>query len=172
MPRINQGIEHIKLKDLRTGHLNTFYANLQEEGVRMDTKCKACVDLAAILKRKRLTQVKLAENTGLSAFTVRKAVSGENVNLNSAALIAKALGYSRSELFAEEAKGETLDANTVRGYHRLISSILTRAVKWGFLAYNPAANAELPKMTQKEAAHLDEKDARRMLELLQDEPIK
>lgn len=172
MPRINQGIGHIKLKDLRTGHLNTFYANLQEEGMRMDTKCKACADLAAILKRKHLTQVKLAENTGLSAFTVRKAVSGENVNLNSAALIAKALGYSRSELFTEEAKGETLDANTVRGYHRLISSILTRAVKWGFLAYNPAANAELPKMTQKEAAHLDEKDARRMLELLQDEPIK
>ena len=45
-------------------------------------------------------------------------------------------------------------------------------MKWGFIPFNPAANAELPKLMPKEAAHLDEEDARRLLELLQNEPAK
>ena len=36
--RINQAIGHIKLKDLRTGHLNEFYRNLEETGIRADLK--------------------------------------------------------------------------------------------------------------------------------------
>lgn len=31
--RINQAIGHIRLCDLRTGHINSFYRNLQESGV-------------------------------------------------------------------------------------------------------------------------------------------
>lgn len=170
--RANQAIGHIKLRDLKTGHLNTFYANLQEEGMRQDTKGRARVDLAAMAKKAKLTRVKLAEETGLSEHTIRAAFDGKNINTDSAAKIAKALGGSRSELFTEEPQADTLDANTVRAYHRVISSVLTKAVKWGYIPYNPAANAELPKLDSKEAACLDEADARRLLELLQDEPIK
>ena len=32
--RINQAIGHIRLCDLRTGHINSFYQNLQEQGIR------------------------------------------------------------------------------------------------------------------------------------------
>ncbi len=172
LPRIYQAIGHIRLRDLKTGHLNSFYSNLQEDGMRLDGRCKSSVDLRALLKKHHLTQVKMSEMAGLSLRTVKAAISGKNINDKSATAIAKAFGCSRSDLFVDESKDSTLDANTVRGYHRLISSILTKAVKWGYLPYNPAINAELPKMTQKEAAHLDEADARRLLELLQDEPIK
>lgn len=172
LPRIYQGIGHIKLRELRTGHLNTFYSNLQEDGMRQDTKSRARVDLAALMKKNKRTREQLAKETGLSLHTIRAAVDGKNVNRDSAAKIAKALGCSRSDLFTDEEKSETLDANTVRGYHRIISSILTKAVKWGYIPFNPAVNAELPKMTPKEAAHLDEADARRLLELLQNEPVK
>jgi integrase len=172
LPRIYQGIGHIKLCDLKTGHLNTFYSNLQEEGMRQDTKSCARVDLKALLEKNSLNRVQLSEMTGLSTSTLRAAIDGKNINGDSAAKIAKAVGRPRSELFKDEARSETLDANTVRGYHRIISSILTKAVKWGYIPFNPAANAELPKMAAKEAAHLDEDDARRLLELLQDEPIK
>lgn len=103
--RINQGIGHIKLKDLRTGHLNSFYANLEEDGMNLHT-------------------------------------------------------------------GGKLSANSVRAYHRVISSILTKAVKWGYITFNPAVNAELPKQETKEAPHLQEAEARRLLELLHGEPIK
>jgi len=102
--RINQAIGHKKLKDIRTPHLNTFYKNLQEDGLNRHT-------------------------------------------------------------------GGKLSPSTVRIYHRLISSILGKAVKWGYIPYNPAANAELPKLERKEAAYLDEADARQLLRLLHKEPV-
>lgn len=55
---------------------------------------------------------------------------------------------------------------------RVVSSCLGKAVKWGYIPYNPAVNAQLPKMQQQEALYLDEADARRLLKLLQEEPIK
>ena len=103
--RANQAIGHIKLKDLKTGHLNSFYANLEEEGMNLHT-------------------------------------------------------------------GGQLSANSVRAYHRVISSILSKAVKWGYIPFNPAMNAELPKQEPKEAPHLEEAEARRLLELLHNEPMK
>ncbi len=172
LPRINQGIGHIKLKDLKTGHLNTFYNNLQEEGMRRDTKCKAKVDLQEVLKKRKLTSAALSDASGISLFSLRRALRGENVNVATAAAVAKALEVPRSELFEDIDKRDTLNANTVRGYHRLISSILSKAVKWGYIPFNPAVNAELPKLETKEAAHLDEAEARRLLQLLQNEPIK
>jgi len=68
--------------------------------------------------------------------------------------------------------GGLLSASSIRGYHRVISSILTKAVKWGFIASNPALNAEPPKIGRREAAYLDEDDVRRLLTLLHNEPIK
>lgn len=172
LPRINQGIGHIKLKDLKTGHLNTFYNNLQEEGMRRDTKCKAKVDLQKVLKKCKLTSAALSDASGICLFSLRRALRGENVNIATAAAIAKALEMPRSELFEDIVKRDTLNANTVRGYHRLISSILSKAVKWGYIPFNPAVNAELPKLETKEAAHLDEAEARRLLQMLQNEHIK
>lgn len=84
----------------------------------------------------------------------------------------KALNVPRSDLFTELSKGTFLNANTVRGYHQLISSILSKAVKWGYIPFNPATNAELPKLKPAEAVHLDEADARKLLTLLQNEPIR
>ena len=130
------------------------------------------MDLAALLKKEGRTRVSISEKTGLGVCTVQAAIAGKNVTMHSADKIAEALGRSRLDLFIDVEKRKTLDANTVRGYHRLISSILTKAVKWGFIPFNPAANAELPKLMPKEAAHLDEEDARRLLELLQNEPAK
>ncbi|MDR0904883.1 MAG: site-specific integrase [Oscillospiraceae bacterium] len=104
LKRINCAIGHIRLRELKTGHLNSFYVALQEDGLNCHT-------------------------------------------------------------------GGKLAASTVRVYHRCISSILSKAVKWGYIPFNPAANAELPKAETKEAPHLDEWEARRLLELLHNEPI-
>ena len=148
------------------------YANLQEVCIRLDVKSRARVDLASLLKKEGHTRVSISEKTGLGVCTVQAAIAGKNVTMHSADKIAEALGRSRLDLFIDVEKRKTLDANTVRGYRRLISSILTKAVKWGFIPFDPAAKAELPKLTPKEAAHLDEEDARRLLELLQNEPAK
>lgn len=172
LDRINQAIGHIKLRDLKTGHLNTFYANLQEEGMRGDVKCKPRAALSSLVTGRKIKQITIASEAGLSVATVRATLAGHNVNVQSADLIAKALGASRSELFTEEGKDDVLTSSTIRSYHRVISSLLAKAVKWGYIPYNPAVNAELPKMDVREAAHLEEADARRLLQLLLDEPIK
>lgn len=105
LPRILDALGHISLCDLKTGHINQFYSNLQEDGMNART-------------------------------------------------------------------GGKLAANSVLAHHRCLSSMLSKAVKWGYLPHNPAENAELPKKEAKEAAYLDEKDARQLLEALRSAPIK
>lgn len=68
--------------------------------------------------------------------------------------------------------GGKLSVNTIHHYHRCISSILSKAEKWGYIPYSPAARAELPKLKKKETAYFDEADVYRLFELLQMEPIK
>lgn len=68
--------------------------------------------------------------------------------------------------------GGKLSPGTVNTYHRVLSAVLFRAVKWGYIAANPASRADLPSIANRKAAYLDEPDARRLLELLHDEPIK
>lgn len=172
LARINQAIGHIRLKDLRTGHLNTFYANLEEEGIRGDKKARSTIELRDLIKKDGRTLTAFADEAGVGLNTLRIALKGEHVNRETADKICRALGLKFSEAFKMEGEEGSLSASTVRSYHRIISSCLGKAVKWGYLPYNPAVNAELPKMQQQEAAHLEIEDARKLLELLQKEPIK
>ena len=57
--RINQAIGHMKLADIRPQHLNTFYKNLAEPGIRAGGgSATAKIDIAAWLKaNKRAVQV-------------------------------------------------------------------------------------------------------------------
>ena len=51
--RIDPAIGHIRLTELRPQHLNSFYENLKEEGIRSTVaKAKAKQDINAILKQK------------------------------------------------------------------------------------------------------------------------
>ena len=54
MVRINQAIGHIKLADLRPQHLNSFYKNLAEPGIRIGGgSATARIDMVAWLKKNR-----------------------------------------------------------------------------------------------------------------------
>lgn len=170
--RINQAIGHIKLSSLRTGHINSFYQNLQEEGVRNRTTATCKVDLAELVGTKRGARTALAEKAGLSRSTLKQAMDGKPISHSSAEAIAKALGRKVKDLFVLEPHVEPLAPATVLAYHHTISTILSRAVKWGYLQSNPADNTEKPTLDRREAAYLEEADARRLLELLQEEPIR
>ena len=141
--RINQAIGHIRLKDLTTFHIQAFYRNLQESGIR-----------------------------SREVATVKQAIDGKPINRASADSIAAALGQKTTKLFEVTPHGEPLAPATIRSYHRTISSILEKAVKWHCIPTNPAEGAELPSMTGHKARYLDEPDTKRMLQLLQAEPIK
>ena len=105
LERINRAIGHIKLKDLKPAHINSFYAILQEDGMHTQS-------------------------------------------------------------------GEKLSQRTVHAYHRVLSAALSKAVKWEYISENPAKRAAPPPLGKPKTTYLDEPDARRLLELLHNEPIR
>ena len=84
LQRINAAIGHIKLVDLRPQHLNTFYKNLSEPGIRTrDGSATAKDDLSALLKKHSLSRIKIAEKAGISAATVGAAAGGKSIDTDS-----------------------------------------------------------------------------------------
>jgi len=112
--RINKAIGHIRLDALTPLHLNSFYRNLEEPGIK---KCG-----------------KRDEN-------------------------GKIIGDRK------------LSPKTIVEHHRLISKILSTAIKWQLIENNVANRADPPKVPSKEMYFLSEDDAKTMLKKLADEPI-
>ena len=170
--RINQAIGHIRLRDLRTAHINSFYRNLQESGIRNRVTAVCKLDLRTKIGTQRGALTAFAKKAGVGRATVNQAIAGKPISLVSAEAIASALGIKTSAAFATTTHREALAPASVISYHHTLSSILSRAVKWGYIPSNPADAAEKPSLGRKEAAYLEEADARRLLELLQTEPIR
>ena len=168
--RISPAIGHIKLSKLQPHHLNEFYKNLREIGIRQDTKYLPCPDFKELLKQAGYTQKVLADEIGISVNTVAQCVKGENVSQATADKIKAVL--KPAEFTPVERNNSKLSEKTISEYHRLISSILAKAVQWQVIPSNPCDRAEAPRAERKEAVNLDEMQAAELLSCLQDEPIK
>lgn len=66
LERINKGIGHIKLTDLRPQHLSELYSQLRQSGLRKGTRAILIIDIKAQIKDAGLTQKKLSELSGVS----------------------------------------------------------------------------------------------------------
>ena len=162
LSRINQAI----------GHINSFYLNLQESGVRSRTTAVCKIDLQAQIGTQRGALTAFSRRAGVSRATINQALAGKPINKESADAIAQAVGMKTSRAFTLTTYSDPLAPASVISYHRTLSSVLSRAVKWGYIQINPADAAEKPSLGGHEAAYLEEDDARRLLELLQAEPVK
>ena len=67
--------------------------------------------------------------------------------------------------------GGKLAPKTILEHHRVISIILSTAVRWQLLENNVALRADTPKVPYREKAYLDEVQIKQMLHLLAAEPI-
>lgn len=172
LKRINPAIGHIRLERLQPNHLMELYSNLQEDGIRADTKYIAAADAKKYLKERKLTQTAFAELAGISPRTVAAWVGGKHLTESSARKIAAIAEIPFATLFkAVEGAPKKLSAKTVVHHHRLISSILEKAVKWQIIFANPCERVEIPKVERKEARYLDEKQAAELLVCLEAEPL-
>lgn len=125
------------------------------------------------MKDRGFSQNRAAELAGVSPRAVQSAVYGENLSEENAEKISAALGQSVGALFAPvETNEKPLSGKTILHHHRLVSSILERAVKWQVILMNPCDRVEPPKAERKEARYLDERQAAQMLECLAGEPTK
>ena len=173
MVRINQAIGHIKLADLRPQHLNSFYKNLAEPGIRIGGgSATVRIDMVAWLKKNKLSRGKLAEKAGVSAATVGVAVKGESIKIEKAQAIAQAMEKKVEDVFKVEKNMEPLADKTILEHHRLISTILAQAEKEMLVPYNAASKATPPRTTKKDPNYFQPETISAILEALESEPLK
>ena len=173
MVRINQAIGHIKLADLRPQHLNSFYKNLAEPGIRIaGNTATVRIDMVAWLKKHKLSREKLAEKAGVSYTTVGAAAKGKPIKTEKARAIAQAMEKKVDEVFLVEKNMAPLADKTILEHHRLISTILSQAEKEMLVPYNAAAKATPPRTTKKDPNYFQPETVAAILEALESEPLK
>lgn len=64
-----------------------------------------------------------------------------------------------------------LSPKTIVEHHRVISKLLSTAVKWNYINDNVAKRADPPKVSAKDIDFLNESETKEMLKALKDEPI-
>ena len=126
--RTNQAIGHMAIQDIRAVHLNRFYKNLTETGIR-ETAPRAIPkgDLRAALKEKKLSMAKVAKLAGVAESTVNAAGKGEPILKEKAELIAAAAGILFDKLFTVDERNEPLSTTSILAYHRFIHIVLAQA---------------------------------------------
>lgn len=173
MGRINQAIGHMKLADIRPQHLNSFYKNLSEPGIRETGGiATAKIDLATWLKSNKKSRAGIARAAGVAASTVSAAAQGQPIQEVKAEAIAQAMGKRLGDVFTVEYDMEPLSDKTVLAYHRLISIILAQAEKEMLVPYNAAAKATPPKAAKKAPNYFQPETISEILKALEAEPLK
>jgi len=167
--RINQAVGHIKLNKLQPSHLNEFYNNLAESGVRFDNKYFLVQHFADQISTQKQA---IATGANINISTVYNLLKGKPTTSIIAGQLSEYLGITVKKLFNVVESEQGLNPKTILHHHRLISAILNKAVKWQVILSNPATRVELPKVKPKEAACYDDEQVLQLFTLLTNEPLK
>mgnify|MGYP002553333973 FL=1 len=168
-PRVSAALGHMRLDEIRPAHLMAFYANLSEGGVRQDSTYTATAALLKLLPKGQRARIR--ETAGVGEETMRGLCSGKPVSRKTAEKVADAAGLPLSKAFTENVRaGGKLGGNTQLHYHRFLSSVFEKAVKWQLIDENPCRRTEAPKAAEIEVEALQEEDVAKLLEALQDAP--
>lgn len=173
LERINPAIGHIKLADLRPQHLNCFYKNLGEPGIRNeDGSATAKIDFPAWLKKNKQSRTSLAALADVGATTVNAAAKGDAIKERKAVAIAKAMGMRVDDVFSIERNAAPLSSTSILAHHRLISTILEQAEREMLVPYNAASKATPPRIKKKDPNYFQPATVAEILEALESEPLK
>lgn len=177
LQRVNEGIGHIKLKDIRPQHLNKLYEELAKEGLRKNSGkavLKSRENLHELISKKGYTSKEafIREATELSCSTYRKAIKGEKITLESAKKISVALDIDLNKLFAVEYDNRPLSPKTIREHHVLVHLVLHQAECELIIPYNPASKAKPPKADRPTANYFEQEEVNKILEAAERIPLK
>ena len=173
LERVNKAIGHLKLTDIRPQHLNTFYQNLGEEGIRNGaTKAVAHIDIRAWIKNNGTSITKLAAKAGTATATLSAAINGEKISGEKAAAISSAMGLRTEAVFSLERDTTPLSSKTILEHHRIISSVLAQAEKEMLIQFNPASKATPPKVQRKAPDYYQPETISQILDALVNAPLK
>lgn len=170
LSRVMPAIGHIRLDKLQPHHLQKLYKNLSEEGIRRDVKMRSRNDFQLILDEEGMSQRAMAKRAGVSFSAISQLVHGKNISPESAEKIALALHRSTQELFEPSKPHAVLSNNTIRHYHTAISTVLSTAVEWQIITFNPCTRIRPPKKTRQEQLYLDDTQAAELIAQLNQLP--
>ena len=171
--RINKAIGHMKLSDLRPQHLNAFYKNLGEQGIRCSNERGVIrIDLAAWLKENHLSRAELSRKSHVSASTMTAAVQKKAIRREKAEAISAAMGEPLEKVFDLIQDTTPLSSKTILEYHRLISTIMSQAERELLIPYNPAKKATPPKADKAEPDYYQPEVMDDILAALDQAPLK
>ncbi len=171
--RINAGIGHIRLADVRPQHLNVLYEQLSQKGIRENNKKAECkVDLKQVLKESGFTKDGVAKSAGVSVQTMTSCYKKLPILFQNAEKIAAALNMPLKSLFIITVDDTPLSTKTVQEHHRLISVILTQAEKEMLIPYNPARKATPPKTDKTQPNYFQPEEVEQIRNALEQVNIK
>ncbi len=173
LARTNQAIGHMAIQDIRPAHLNRFYKNLAEIGIR-ETAPRAIPkgNLRAALKEKKLSMAKVAKLACVAESTVNAAGKGDPILKEKAELIAGAAGFSFEKLFTVDERNEPLSATSILAYHRFVHIVLAQAEKEMLVPYNAADKATPPQKEKTEVGTFQTSELIAIRNAAAKEPIK
>ncbi len=109
LTRINPAIGHMKLCEIRPQHLNLFYENLMDSGIRQRQPiATAKPTFCAIIAEQGMGQNELSRRAHIAPSTVQKAREGKSILWEKAVAIADALEYPAESLFTYSDEKEPL----------------------------------------------------------------
>lgn len=171
--RTNQAIGHMTVQDIRAAHLNRFYKNLAEDGIRATApRATPKGDIRAALKEKKLSMAKVAKLAGVAESTVNAVGKGNPILQQKAELIAKAAGISFDNLFTVDERNEPLSNTSILAYHRFIHIVLAQAEKEMLVPYNAADKATPPQKEKSEVGTFQTSELIAIRDAAAKEPIK
>lgn len=174
LERINKGIGHIRLTDIRPQHLSELYTQLRQSGLRKGTRAVPITDIKEQVKAAGLTQKKLSELSGVSLTTINAAKRGEPISGDKAAAICSALNVPVNAVFKIDQDSRPLSEKTIQEHHRLISLILSYAEKEMLVPYNAAVKViNKPKSDRNhEVNYFEPEELERIRDCLDKAPLK
>lgn len=133
----------------------------REEYASRHLAIKTLVRYEGLLKRilPALGHVKLNELNAIHLNSFYRNLGERGINLKKRDSKGKIIGDGK------------LSPKTIYEHHRLISEMLNMAIKWDYLEVNVASKADPPKIPHQEISILDDSEVKRIIELLNDEPI-
>ena len=173
MERTNKAIGHMAVQDIRAIHLNRFYKNLSETGIRA-TAARAIPreNFRELLKEKHLSMAALARLAGVAESTVNAAGGGDAILKEKGEAIANAAEIPFNKLFTVEERNEPLSSTSVLAYHRFIHVVLAQAEKEMLVPYNAADKATPPQKEKTEVGTFQTSELIAIRDAAAKEPIK
>ena len=177
LKNVLKSIGHISLNKIQPHHLSDFYASLLGRTVKTNEAVTPAIDFKKYIlvyggkkyKHERMTQSELSRKAEVSLTTIKVLLKGKAISVKCAKKISDALGLEYKKVF-NDVKRDNVSVATVKRYHAIISGIFKHAVTQNIIPVNPCTRVRLPKSPKPEAVFLDESEALRLLDELEDAP--